>query len=163
MTKPAIRKWRVIVAAKARRCERVQADLRREREVLSERHAEFDEALQVHTEAQTRQAEHEARIAALFDGSEPLATSRYLLHDTWRGPLKEALEAARVAQSTQRTALERQQAKVSELQTALSRVKASLDECQKKLNLLLRAAAVAAELVADEEAAENLLARRHAT
>ncbi|CAB3725673.1 hypothetical protein [Paraburkholderia rhynchosiae] len=162
MSAPAIRKWRIIVAAKARRCERIEADLARERQALAERQTALDEAVQARTEAQTRQAEHEAGIVSLLDGAGRLATSLYLLHDAWRGPLKEALDEARAAERKQRTALERQQAKVAELQAALSRAKGSLDECRRKLDTLLRAAAVAAELAADEEAAENLLARRHA-
>ncbi|MGN7982814.1 hypothetical protein [Burkholderia sp. 22313] len=162
MTAPVIRKWRTIVAAKARRCERLEADLARERQALAECQTLLDEAVQARTAARNDQAEHEARIVSLLDGATRLPTSHYLLHDAWRGPLKDALDEARTAERKKRTALERQQAQVAERQAALSRAEGSLDECRRKLGTLLRAAAVAAELAADEEAAENLLARRHA-
>jgi hypothetical protein len=51
---------------------------------------------------------------------------------------------------------------VAEVQAALARAQAAVDECRRKLDTLVRAAATAAELAADEEAAENLLARRYA-
>lgn len=162
MTSPGIRKWRVIVAAKDRRRERIQADLVRERQVLAEREAALGEAVELRTQAQTRQAEHEALIVVLLDGTQSLATSQYLRHDAWRAPLKEALDETRAAERKHRTALERQQTRVADLQNALARAEGSLGECCRKLDTLLRAAAVAAELAADEEAAENLLARRYA-
>ncbi|SHK81158.1 hypothetical protein [Paraburkholderia terricola] len=157
-----IRKWRTIVAAKVRRCERIEADLARERAALAEREAQFDEAAQAHVEARQKRAEHEARIVALLDGEARVATSDYLCHDAWRAPLKEALEAARAAEHKRRTALDRQRQKVAEVQAALARAQAAVDECRRKLDTLVRAAATAAELAADEDAAENLLARRYA-
>lgn len=162
MTASSIRKWRTIVAAKARRCERLEADLARERQTLAEREVALDEAVQARAETQSRQAGHEAHIVSLLDRAARVATSHYLLHDAWRGQLKEALDEARAAERKQRTALERQQEKVAQLQAALSRAQGSLDECRRKLDTLARAAAVAAELAADEEAAENLQARRYA-
>ncbi|KVA58951.1 hypothetical protein [Burkholderia cepacia] len=162
MTAPGIRKWRVIVAAKHRRRERIESDLGRERQLLAEREAVLRDAVEVRTQAHTEQIEHEAKIVALLDGTERFATSQYLLHDAWRTPLKEALDEARAVERKHRTALECQQAKVAELQAALVRAEGSLDECRRKLDTLLRAAAVAAEFAADEEAAENILARRYA-
>ncbi|KVL13704.1 hypothetical protein [Burkholderia sp. MSMB1826] len=162
MTTPGVRKWRVIVAAKQRRRERIESDLTRERQLLAEREAVLRDAVELRTRAQTEQVEHEAQIVALLDGTERFATSQYLLHDAWRIPLKEALDEARAVERNSRTALERQQAKVAELQAALLRAEGSVDECRRKLDTLLCAAAVAAECAADEEAAENILARRYA-
>jgi type III secretion system HrpB7-like protein len=162
MSAIAIGKWRAIVAAKTRRCERIEQELARDRRALAERQAAFDAAQHARDEAGQRCAAHEEVIAALIEGAETLSGADYLRHDSWRAVLKEVLEDERKAVQKAAGALERHQAKVRETEAAFARAGAALDQCRAKLQTVRRAAAHAAELAADEEAVENLLARRYA-
>ena len=162
MSAIAIGKWRAIVAAKTRRCDRIEQELARDRRALAERQAAFDAARCACDEAGQRCAAHETVIGALIAGAETLSGADYLRHDSWRVALKEVLDGERKAVQTAAGALERHQAKVRETEAALARAGAALDQCRAKLQTVRRAAAHAAELAADEEAVENLLARRYA-
>jgi hypothetical protein len=51
---------------------------------------------------------------------------------------------------------------VRETEARLARADAALDQCRAELDSVRRAAAHVAELAADEEAVDNLLARRYA-
>ncbi|KKB63290.1 hypothetical protein WM40_12350 [Robbsia andropogonis] len=162
MTALAIRQWRIIVSVKTRHCERCEADVTRERKALVERQSRLAEAMHAVTVAEKKCVEHEARIVALIDGATHVVTSDYLAHDAWRAPLKDVLMAERNAEKKCRAAVTHQQQRLADAQAALARAQSALDQCRRKLDKLLKRAAVAVELATDEEAAENLLARRHA-
>lgn len=162
MSAIAIGKWRAIVAAKTRRCGRIEQELARDRRALAERRAALDAAERARDEAGQRCAAHEEVIGALIEGAATLSGADYLRHDGWRVALKEVLESERKAVHKAAGAFERHQAKVRETEAAFARAEAALDQCRAKLQTVRRAAAHAAELAADEEAVENLLARRYA-
>lgn len=161
MSAPAIGKWRAIVAAKTRRRERVEEELTCDRHALAEREAALDETRREEELAGERCAAHEQCMTARFGAATALSAADYVRHDQWRVALKDALAAARKAGEKAAGAAERHRAKVRETETRLARADAALDQCRAELDSVRRAAAHAAELAADEEAVENLLARRH--
>ena len=162
MSAAAIVKWRAIVAAKTRRRERIEEEAARDRQALAERQAAFEEAGRDVERARERCIAHERDMAARFRGAATLAAADYLRHDGWRVALKDALAAARKAEENAAGARDRHQAKVRETEARLARADAALDQCRAELDAVRRAAARAAELAADEEAVDNLLARRYA-
>jgi type III secretion system HrpB7-like protein len=162
MSAADIGKWRAIVAAKTRRRERIEEEAARDRQALAERQAALDEAGRDVEQARERCVAHEQGMAARFRGAAMLSAAEYLRHDSWRVALKDALAAARKAEEKAAGARDRHQAKVRETEARLARADAALDQCRARLDSVRRAASHAAELAADEEAVDNLLARRYA-
>lgn len=162
MSRAAIGKWRVIVAAKDRRRERIQEELARDRRALAEREAACDEARRDVDLALERCRVHVEGMAARFRGATGLSVADYLRHENWRVALKDAIDAARKAEQKAAGAVDRHGARVRDTEARLARAEAALDRCRARLDAVRRAAAHAAELAADEEAVENLLARRYA-
>jgi type III secretion system HrpB7-like protein len=163
MSTAAIGKWRVIVAAKDRRRARIEEELARDRRALAERQAACDEARRDVELALERCRAHVEGMAARFHGAEGLSVADYLRHENWRVALKDALDAARKAEQKAAGAVDRHGARVREMEARLARADAALDRCRARLDAVRRAAALAAELAADEEAVDNLLARRYAS
>jgi type III secretion system HrpB7-like protein len=162
MSTAAIGKWRTIVAAKDRRRERIQEELARDRRALAEREAACDEARSDVDLALERCRVHVEGMAARFRGATGLSVADYLRHENWRVALKDAIDAARKAEQKAAGAVDRHGARVRDTEARLARAEAALDRCRARLDAVRRAAAHAAELAADEEAVENLLARRYA-
>jgi len=162
MSTAAIGKWRAIVAAKNRRRERIEEELARDRRALAEREAASDEARRDVALALERCRVHVEAMAARFHGAAGLAVADYLRHENWRVALKDAIDAARKAEQKATGAVDRYGVRVRETEARLARADAALDRCRTRLDAVRRAAALAAELAADEEAVDNLLARRHA-
>ncbi|WP_198117361.1 hypothetical protein [Massilia rhizosphaerae] len=162
MSRADIGKWRVIVAAKDRRRERIQEELARDRRALAEREAACDEARRDVDLALERCRVHVEGMAARFRGATGLSVADYLRHENWRVALKDAIDAARKAEQKAAGAVDRHGARVRDTEARLARAEAALDRCRARLDAVRRAAAHAAELAADEEAVENLLARRYA-
>ena len=160
MSTAAIGKWRAIVAAKNRRRERIEEELARDRRALAERAAACDEARHDVDQAQERCRVHVERMAARFHGGAGLSVADYLRHENWRVALKDAIDAARKAEQKAAGAVDRHGAKARETEARLARADAALDRCRARLDAVRRAALHSAELAADEEAVENLLARR---
>jgi len=160
MSTAAIGKWRAIVAAKNRRRERIEEELARDRRALAEREAASDEARRDVELALERCRVHVEAMAARFHGAAGLSVADYLRHENWRVALKDAIDAARKAEQKAAGAADRHGAKVRETEARLARADAALDRCRARLDAVRRAASHAAELAADEEAVENLLARR---
>ena len=156
----AIGKWRAIVAAKNRRRERIEEELARDRRALAERAAACDEARHDVDQALERCRVHVEGMAARFHGGAGLSVADYLRHENWRVALKDAIDAARKAEQKAAGAADRHGAKVRETEARLARADAALDRCRARLDAVRRAALHSAELAADEEAVENLLARR---
>lgn len=163
MSTAAIGKWRVIVAAKDRRRERIQEELARDRRALAERQAACDEARRDVDLALERCRVHVDGMAARFRGATGLSVADYLRHENWRVALKDAIDAARKAEQKAAGAVDRHGARVRDTEARLARAEAALDRCRARLDAVRRAAAHAAELAADEEAVDNLLARRYAS
>jgi type III secretion system HrpB7-like protein len=159
----AIGKWRTIVAAKDRRRERIQDELARDRRALAEREAACDEARRDVDLALERCRVHVEGMAARFRGATGLSVADYLRHENWRVALKDAIDAARKAEQKAAGAVDRHGARVRDTEARLARAEAALDRCRARLDAVRRAAAHAAELAADEEAVDNLLARRYAS
>jgi type III secretion system HrpB7-like protein len=163
MSAAAIGKWRAIVAAKNRRRERIEEELTRDRHALAERQAACDAARRDVELALERCRTHVEGMAARFRGAAGLSVADYLRHENWRVALKDALDAARKAEQKAAGAVDRHEARVRETQARLARADAALDRCRARLDAVRRAALHAAELAADEEAVDNLLARRYAS
>jgi type III secretion system HrpB7-like protein len=163
MSTAAIGKWRTIVAAKDRRRERIQDELARDRRALAEREAACDEARRDVDLALERCRVHVEGMAARFRGATGLSVADYLRHENWRVALKDAIDVARKAEQKAAGAVDRHGARVRDTEARLARAEAALDRCRARLDAVRRAAAHAAELAADEEAVDNLLARRYAS
>ena len=161
MSTAAIGKWRAIVAAKTRRRERIEEELTRDRRALAEREAACDAARREVDVAKGRCGAHADGMAARFRGAAAVAVADYVRHENWRVALKDVLDAARKEQKAA-GAVERHQERVRAAEARLARADAALDRCRARLDEVRRAAAHAAELAADEEAVDNLLARRFA-
>jgi len=163
MSTATIGKWRVIVAAKDRRRGRIEEELARDRRALAEREAACDEARHDVDQALERCRAHVEGMATRFRGATGLSVADYLRHENWRVALKDGLDAARKAEQKAAGAVDRHVARVRETEARLARAEAALDRCRARLDAVRRAAAHAAELAADEEAVDNLLARRYAS
>jgi type III secretion system HrpB7-like protein len=163
MSAAAIGKWRAIVAAKTRRRERIEEEAACDRRALAEREAARDAARREVEQAQARCGAHADGMAARFRGAAALSVPDYVRHENWRVALKDALDAARKEEQKAAGAVERHQERVRAAEARLARAGAALDRCRARLDEVRRAAAHAAELAADEEAVDNLLARRYAS
>ncbi len=162
MSTAAIGKWRAIVAAKTRRRERIEEEAARDRRALAEREAACDAARRDVEHAQARCGAYADGMAARFRGAAAVSVADYVRHENWRVALKDALDAARKEEQKAAGAVERHQERVRAAEARLARADAALDRCRARLDDVCRAAAHAAELAADEEAVDNLLARRYA-
>lgn len=162
MSMASIGKCRAIVAAKTRRRERIEEEVTRDRQALAERVAARDAAGHDVAQAQARCGAHADGMAARFRGAAAVSVADYVRHENWRVALKDALDAARKEEQKAAGAVERHQERVRAAEARLARADAALDRCRARLDEVRRAAAHAAELAADEEAVDNLLARRYA-
>ena len=161
MSRAAQHVWKMVVAAKARAKERLEAELadaRREHAALLDAVAQAEEGLEA---AQSRRLAHESRIDELLTSSDGLSPTAYLDYDRYRAPLAEAVDGARNAVRRAIDAAEAQQQAVEQLGVAVRRADASLEAARDQLKRVIAAAERRVEERNDEEAGETAAARMY--
>lgn len=161
MSRAAQQVWKMVVAAKARAKERLEAELadaRREHAALVDAVAQANEGLEA---AQARRLAHESRIDQLLSQSDGLSPTAYLDYDRYRAPLAEAVDEARNDVRRATDAAEAQRQAVEQLGVAVRRADASLEAARDQLKRVIAAAERRVEERNDEEAGETAAARMH--
>lgn len=161
MSRAAQHVWKMVVAAKARAKERLEAELadaRREHETLVEAVEQANEGLEA---AQSRRLAHESRIDEMLGSADGLSPTAYLDYDRYRAPLGEAVDEARNVVRRAIDAAEAQQQAVEQLGVAVRRADASLEAARDQLKRVIAAAERRVEERNDEEAGETAAARMY--
>jgi hypothetical protein len=159
MSRALTQVWKVVVAAKARAKERLEAELaeaRRHHEALL---GELGEAKALENQAQAKRLAHEEKIARMLADPRGLSPTAYLDYDLYRAPLAQAVEEARAGVRRASDAADEQARVMARLGVSVRRAEAALDAAREQLKKTIAAAQRRADERNDEEAAETAAAR----